>query len=84
MLGYLLCKIKDIARDLGLENGYRVVTNNGEDAFQTVKHLHFHVNGKQQRAAAVPEAGTISTKKKNLGKMKKTAPLLWNCGNIDV
>ena len=47
LLGYLLCKIKDIARDLGLENGYRVVINNGEDAFQTVKHLHFHVIGKQ-------------------------------------
>ena len=47
LLGYLLCKIKDIAKDLGLENGYRVVSNNGDDAFQTVKHLHFHVIGKQ-------------------------------------
>ena len=47
LLGYLLCKIKDIAKDLGLENGYRVVSNNGDDAFQTVKQLHFHVIGKQ-------------------------------------
>ena len=41
-------KIHEIAADLGLENGYRVVSNNGEDAFQTVKHLHFHILGKRK------------------------------------
>ncbi|MBR4836623.1 MAG: HIT domain-containing protein, partial [Clostridia bacterium] len=30
---------------LGLENGYRVITNIGEDGAQTVKHLHFHILG---------------------------------------
>ncbi len=35
--------IAKIAKDMGLENGYRVITNNGDDAGQTVKHLHFHV-----------------------------------------
>ena len=43
-----MLKIKDIAAELGLENGYRVVSNNGEDAFQTVKHLHFHILGKRK------------------------------------
>ena len=45
LLGYIMIKIKEIADTLGLENGYRVVSNIGEDAFQTVKHLHFHVMG---------------------------------------
>ena len=48
LLGYILFKIHDIAAELGLENGYRVVSNNGEDAFQTVKHLHFHILGKRK------------------------------------
>ena len=41
----MMFKIHEIAETLGLENGYRVVSNNGEDAFQTVKHLHFHILG---------------------------------------
>ena len=37
--------IPAIARAEGLDNGYRVITNCGEDACQTVKHLHFHILG---------------------------------------
>ena len=37
--------IPAIAKAAGLTNGYRVITNCGEDACQTVKHLHFHVMG---------------------------------------
>ena len=37
--------IPQIAAAEGLENGYRVVSNCGEDAGQTVKHLHFHILG---------------------------------------
>ena len=37
--------IPNIARSLGLENGYRIVSNIGEDGCQSVKHLHFHVLG---------------------------------------
>ncbi len=48
LVGRMMVKIKDIAKELGLENGYRVVSNNGEDAFQTVKHLHFHILGKRK------------------------------------
>ena len=48
LLGYLLMKVKDIAADLGLENGYRLVANCGEDGLQTVQHLHFHLLGKRK------------------------------------
>ena len=37
--------IPKIAAAEGLSNGYRIVNNCGEDACQTVKHLHFHVLG---------------------------------------
>ena len=37
--------IPAIARAEGLENGYRVVSNCGADAGQTVQHLHFHILG---------------------------------------
>ncbi len=37
--------IPKIACAEGLTGGYRVITNCGEDACQTVKHLHFHVLG---------------------------------------
>ncbi|MEG0570031.1 MAG: histidine triad nucleotide-binding protein [Oscillospiraceae bacterium] len=37
--------IPHIARELGLEKGYRVITNIGENGAQSVKHLHFHVIG---------------------------------------
>ena len=34
-----------IAKAENLENGYRVVSNCGDDAGQTVHHLHFHILG---------------------------------------
>ena len=37
--------IPKIAAELGLSNGYRVITNIGEDGAQSVKHLHFHLLG---------------------------------------
>lgn len=38
-------KIPKIAANAGAVTGYRVITNCGEDACQTVKHLHFHIMG---------------------------------------
>ncbi len=35
--------IANITKDLGINNGYRVVSNCGQDAGQSVDHLHFHV-----------------------------------------
>ena len=37
--------IAKIARAEGLENGFRVINNCGEDGGQTVMHLHFHLIG---------------------------------------
>ena len=37
--------IPQIAKAEGLESGYRVVSNCGDDAGQTVHHLHFHILG---------------------------------------
>ena len=37
--------IPKIAKELGLENGYRIVSNIGDDGCQSVKHLHFHILG---------------------------------------
>ena len=37
--------IPQIAQAEGLANGYRVVSNCGDDAGQTVHHLHFHILG---------------------------------------
>ena len=45
LMGHIMCKIGEIAKSQGLENGYRVVSNNGDDAFQTVKHIHVHIIG---------------------------------------
>ncbi|MBQ3256259.1 MAG: histidine triad nucleotide-binding protein [Oscillospiraceae bacterium] len=35
--------ISVIAKQEKLDNGFRVISNVGEDAGQTVKHLHFHI-----------------------------------------
>ena len=40
--------IPTIAKAEGLENGYRVVSNCGADAGQSVHHLHFHILGGKQ------------------------------------
>ena len=37
--------IPKIAKLLSLKDGYRVVSNIGEDGCQSVKHLHFHILG---------------------------------------
>ncbi|MBR7142454.1 MAG: histidine triad nucleotide-binding protein [Clostridia bacterium] len=38
-------QIPQIAKTLGLTNGYRIITNYGEDGGQSVHHLHFHLLG---------------------------------------
>jgi histidine triad (HIT) family protein len=46
LLGRLLAFTAELAGELGLDaDGYRVVTNTGRNAGQSVDHLHFHVLG---------------------------------------
>ena len=44
-LMHMLEKIPEIAAENGLENGYRLIINQGDDAGQTVFHLHVHILG---------------------------------------
>jgi histidine triad (HIT) family protein len=45
LLGHLLSCARRLAADLGLENGYRVVINCGDEGGQEVPHLHLHLLG---------------------------------------
>ena len=45
ILKHMLAKIPAIAEANGCINGYRLVINQGEDAGQTVFHLHVHILG---------------------------------------
>jgi histidine triad (HIT) family protein len=46
LLGQVLAFAAELARELGLErDGYRIVTNTGKNAGQSVDHLHLHVLG---------------------------------------
>ena len=45
LVGHCLAVAAQVARAEGLENGYRIVSNCGDDAGQTVHHLHFHILG---------------------------------------
>ena len=49
-VGKIFSVIAKLAKELGLDGGYRVVTNCGEDAGQSVQHLHFHVLAKRSLA----------------------------------
>ena len=50
MLGRMFSALNTIAADEGLEGGYRIVTNVGPDAGQSVPHLHFHLLGARSMA----------------------------------
>ena len=43
LLGHLMLVAGNIARDLGVEDAFRLVVNNGSGAQQTVFHLHIHL-----------------------------------------
>lgn len=45
--------IPEIAKAEGLDNGYRVITNCGEDGGQSVKHLNFHILGGKKLPVAL-------------------------------
>ena len=45
LLGHLVVVATQLARTLGLDNGYRLVVNCGRDGGQSVDHLHVHLLG---------------------------------------
>ena len=49
LIGYLMLKAAEVARQLGLaQSGFRLVFNNGPDAGEAVPHLHCHIIGGRQ------------------------------------
>ena len=50
IVGHIFAVIAKLVKEMGIENGYRVVTNIGEDGGQTVEHMHFHVLAKRNLA----------------------------------
>ena len=48
LLGHLYTVLRKLAVELGLENGYRIVSNCGPMGGQTVPHLHLHILGGRQ------------------------------------
>lgn len=45
LLGHLVTVATQVARTLGLDDGYRLVVNCGRDGGQSVDHLHIHLLG---------------------------------------
>lgn len=45
VVGKMLKKIGELADSLGLQDGFRIVSNKGENGCQTVNHLHIHIMG---------------------------------------
>lgn len=45
LVGRILKKIGELASSLGLQGGFRLVSNKGADAMQSVPHLHIHILG---------------------------------------
>lgn len=53
IVAYIFQKLGELAKLAGIENGYRVISNCGADAGQTVQHLHFHVLGGKKMAESM-------------------------------
>ena len=48
LIAHIFKVIREIAKEQELTNGFRLVSNVGNDGGQSVKHLHFHILGKKQ------------------------------------
>ena len=48
LLGEIIEVAQQLAEEFNVEGGYRLLTNNGPEAGQTIFHLHFHLIGGRQ------------------------------------
>lgn len=48
LIGHVLFIASKIAKDKGLDEGYRIVNNCGINGGQTVEHIHFHILGERK------------------------------------
>ncbi|XP_045123754.1 histidine triad nucleotide-binding protein 1-like [Portunus trituberculatus] len=48
LLGHLMLVARKVAKEQGLDKGFRLVVNNGQEGAQSVYHLHLHVLGGRQ------------------------------------
>lgn len=56
-MGYLFNTVRKVAALKGIdESGYRVIVNTGQDALQTVQHVHIHVLGGMPMAFGIEQA----------------------------
>lgn len=54
LLGHLLLVASNMAKQFSIEEGFRIIANNGKGAGQTVFHLHFHLlGGRRYREAGL-------------------------------
>ena len=45
VIAHIFEVISKLAKELGLDNGFRIINNCGADGGQTVGHIHFHILG---------------------------------------
>lgn len=48
LMGEIVSVAQQLAKEFNIEKGYRLLTNNGTEAGQTIFHLHFHLIGGRQ------------------------------------
>ncbi|MGN0797323.1 MAG: histidine triad nucleotide-binding protein [Christensenellales bacterium] len=48
VVGKMVKKLAEIAKDNGLDEGFRIITNKGKHGCQSVEHLHLHLLGGRQ------------------------------------
>ena len=48
LMGHIIFVASKIAKEEGLDDGYRIINNCGDDGGQTVDHIHFHILGKRK------------------------------------
>lgn len=54
-VGEFFIVVREIANDLGLaKGGYRIITNHGNDASQSIPHFHVHIIGGKKLVGLIP------------------------------